>query len=38
VKYRDNNGNAWTGRGKTPKWIIEAEKAGENREELRVPQ
>ena len=38
VKYRDNNGNAWTGRGKTPKWIIEAEKAGENREKLRVPQ
>jgi DNA-binding protein H-NS len=38
VKYRDNNGNAWTGRGKTPKWVIEAEKAGENREELRVPQ
>jgi DNA-binding protein H-NS len=38
VKYRDANGNAWTGRGKTPTWIIEAEKVGKNREEFRVPQ
>jgi DNA-binding protein H-NS len=36
VKYRDADGNAWTGRGKTPKWITEAEKAGRNREEFRV--
>ena len=38
VKYRDANGNAWTGRGKTPTWILEAEKAGKSREEFRVPQ
>jgi DNA-binding protein H-NS len=38
VKYRDPNGNAWTGRGKTPKWIVEAEKDGKSREEFRVPQ
>jgi DNA-binding protein H-NS len=36
VKYRDNNGNAWTGRGRTPKWILEEEAAGKNREDLRV--
>jgi DNA-binding protein H-NS len=36
VKYRDNNGNAWTGRGKTPKWILEAETDGKSREDFRV--
>ena len=37
VKYRDANGNAWTGRGKTPTWILESEKTGKSREEFRVP-
>jgi DNA-binding protein H-NS len=37
VKYRDANGNAWTGRGKTPKWILEAEKAGKSKEQFRLP-
>jgi DNA-binding protein H-NS len=36
VKYRDDKGNTWTGRGKTPKWISEAEKAGDSREKYRV--
>jgi len=36
VKYRDDLGNAWTGRGKTPKWIVEAEKTGKNREEFKA--
>ena len=36
VKYRDENGNSWTGRGKTPIWIVEAEKAGKSREIFRV--
>jgi DNA-binding protein H-NS len=36
VKYRDEKGNAWTGRGKTPIWIVEAEKAGRSREQFRV--
>ncbi len=36
VKYRDKHANTWTGRGKTPKWIVEAEKDGKSREEFRV--
>jgi len=36
VKYRDADGNAWTGRGKTPKWLVEAEKQGQARESFRV--
>jgi DNA-binding protein H-NS len=36
VKYRDSNGNTWTGRGKTPRWLVEAEKAGKNRDAFRV--
>ena len=31
VKYRDANGNTWTGRGKTPRWMTDAEKAGNKR-------
>ena len=36
VKYRDEHANTWSGRGKTPKWIIAAERAGKSREEFRV--
>jgi DNA-binding protein H-NS len=36
VKYRDENGNTWTGRGKTPIWIVEAEKAGRSRDTFTV--
>ncbi len=36
VKYRDENGNTWTGRGKTPIWILEADKTGNSREIFRV--
>ena len=36
VKYRDKHDNTWTGRGKTPKWIVEAETAGKSRGEFRV--
>jgi DNA-binding protein H-NS len=32
VKYRDENDNTWTGRGRTPIWIVNAEKAGKKRE------
>jgi DNA-binding protein H-NS len=32
VKYSDANGNTWTGRGKTPRWMVDAEKAGNKRE------
>ena len=31
VKFRDDKGNKWSGRGMTPKWILAAEKAGKDR-------
>lgn len=34
VKYRGPNGEAWTGRGKTPAWVIAQESAGRTRESL----
>ena len=36
VKYRDENGNSWTGRGKTPIWIVEAAKVGKSRDTFKV--
>lgn len=36
IKYRDENGNTWTGRGKTPRWLAEAEKAGAKRETFLI--
>ena len=36
VKYRDETGNTWTGRGKTPRWLVEAEKAGKPRESFKI--
>ena len=36
VKYRDGNGNTWTGRGKTPRWMVEAEKEGNKREKYLI--
>jgi DNA-binding protein H-NS len=36
VKYRDENGNTWTGRGKTPGWMADAEKAGNKREKYLI--
>ena len=36
VKYRNANGNTWTGRGKTPRWMVDAEKAGKKREEYLI--
>jgi DNA-binding protein H-NS len=36
VKYRNENGNTWTGRGKTPRWMVDAEKAGNNREKYLI--
>ena len=33
VKYRDSKtGNTWTGRGKLPAWLREAEKSGQSRD------
>ena len=36
VKYRDDQGNTWTGRGKTPRWLADAEKAGASREQFLI--
>jgi DNA-binding protein H-NS len=36
IKFRDSAGNSWTGRGKTPRWLVEAEKAGKNRDAFRI--
>ncbi len=36
VKYRDDAGNAWTGRGTRPKWFLAAVAAGKTPEQLMV--
>ena len=36
IKYRDDKGNTWTGRGKTPRWLAGAEKTGKHREQFKV--
>ena len=35
VKYRGPNGETWSGRGLTPKWLKSQEGEGHNREEFR---
>ena len=37
IKYRHpETGETWTGRGRTPRWIVEAEKAGTDRSSFAV--
>jgi DNA-binding protein H-NS len=36
VKYRGPNGETWTGRGLTPKWLVAAEKSGKKRADFAV--
>ena len=36
IKYRDEKGNTWTGRGKTPRWLVEAEKTGKSRDAFKI--
>jgi len=36
VKFKDAEGNKWTGRGRAPLWIVEAEKAGKDRSSFAV--
>jgi len=36
VKYRDDKGNKWTGRGRPPLWLAAAEKAGKRRESFLI--
>jgi DNA-binding protein H-NS len=35
-KYRDGNGNTWTGRGRKPQWVQVLEAAGEDIERYRA--
>lgn len=36
VRYRDQNGNTWSGRGPRPQWLKEALDAGRSINEFRV--
>ena len=36
IKYRDDKGSTWTGRGKTPRWLTDAEKAGKSRDQFKI--
>ena len=36
IKYRDKQGNKWSGRGRTPKWLVAAEKTGIKRDRFAV--
>lgn len=36
IKYRDDAGNSWTGRGTRPKWFLAAVAAGKTPEQLMV--
>ncbi|WP_426400141.1 H-NS family nucleoid-associated regulatory protein [Ralstonia sp. R-29] len=36
VRYRDNNGNTWTGRGKRPGWLVKELSAGRKVEDFLV--
>ena len=33
VKYRDNAGNTWTGRGRMPRWLVAATRGGRAKKE-----
>ncbi len=35
-KYRDGQGNTWTGRGKMPRWLAAAVASGRQQEEFRI--
>jgi DNA-binding protein H-NS len=35
-KYRDDNGNTWSGRGATPKWLAAYEAEGRKREDFAI--
>ena len=36
IKYKDENGNTWTGRGIAPRWLNAAEANGHKRDEFLV--
>jgi len=36
VRYRDDQGNTWTGRGNKPRWLVAALAEGKKQEDFRV--
>ena len=36
VKYKDGEGNTWSGRGRAPRWLVAAEKSGKKRDQFAV--
>ena len=36
VKYRDGEGNTWSGRGRAPRWLVAAEKSGKKRDQFAL--
>ena len=36
VKYKDDLGHTWSGRGRTPRWLVAAENAGKSRDSFLV--
>ena len=36
AKYSDGAGNSWTGRGSTPRWLVQAIAAGKSKEDFAV--
>lgn len=36
AKFRSADGNTWSGRGKAPRWLVDYEKNGGSRENLRI--
>lgn len=36
VKFRDESGNTWTGRGRRPRWYVDAIAAGKTPQDLSV--
>ncbi len=37
IKYRDENGNVWSGRGSQPRWLTQAIAAGRPKSDFLVP-
>lgn len=35
-KYRDSNGNEWSGRGRTPRWITSAIESGKSPDDFLI--
>lgn len=38
IKYRDDSGNTWSGRGREPKWIQNLVKSGKNLDDFLTPE